>query len=73
MSACTAHTHTHTMQDAAVLVRKWLKQALSSEKLQPSVRSRAGAVPAAELQALAEDICKAPGVCVWGGYMDCLV
>jgi len=63
-----AHARTYTRaQDAAVLVRKWLKQALSNERLSPSVRSRAGAVPASELQALAEDLCRVPGrygVCV---------
>lgn len=30
------------MQDGALLVRKWLKQALAAEKLTPSSRSKAG-------------------------------
>lgn len=37
-------------------MRKWLKQALAAESLQPSTRSKAGPVTAAELQGLGHDL-----------------
>jgi hypothetical protein len=49
------------LQDAAALVRKWLKQALAAEHIQPRTRSRAGPVQAAELQSLVEELSQVPG------------
>mmetsp|Transcript_28477 Transcript_28477/g.62680 ORF Transcript_28477/g.62680 Transcript_28477/m.62680 type:complete len:773 (+) Transcript_28477:171-2489(+) len=43
-------------KDALLLLRKWAKDALRQEKLSPSVRSKAGAVTAAELRGLTEDL-----------------
>lgn len=48
-------------RDAAMYARKWLKDALRVEKLAPPVRSKAGAVAAAELRAYAEALIQAGG------------
>ncbi len=50
-------------QDGAQLVRKWLKQALASERLAPSQRSKAGPVSAGELLGLLDDLLAHPGAC----------
>eukprot|EP00798_Chlamydomonas_sp_ICE-L_P013375 gene13375-19220_t len=51
-------------KDALLLLRKWLKEGLRHEKIQPSVRSKAGSVQAAELAGLAQDLMAAPGPCI---------
>ena len=44
------------LQDALPLLRKWLKEALRQEGVQPSLRSKAGSVPVSELLALVADL-----------------
>ncbi|KAG2500834.1 hypothetical protein HYH03_001596 [Edaphochlamys debaryana] len=48
-------------KDALAALRRALKEALRAEKLAPAVRSKAGAVTAAELRGLAEGLLAAPG------------
>lgn len=46
-------------RDAAFFIRKWLKDALRQEKIQPPVRSKMGSITAAELSAYTEALIRA--------------
>ncbi|KAG2423910.1 hypothetical protein HXX76_014963 [Chlamydomonas incerta] len=51
-------------REALAALRRALKEALRAERLQPSVRSKAGAVQAPELKGLAESLLASPAACL---------
>lgn len=71
-----SHLMPKRSREGALLVRKWLKEALRKESISVPVRSRAGAVPPSELKALAESLAHAAGrgpqeLCLWRLIVHC--